>query len=85
MIAIAGTFGAITFLVVAVAVLYWYGSRNKQLAAQLANLTTRKEAATILAHAIKYLEPMGPGENLEWTNARCILEYAMHETVYGKN
>jgi len=70
-------------VVVLIGTLAWYTMRNHNLKSTLADLDRRKEAAKILADAIKYLEPLGAGENLEWTNARCILEYAAHAVVFG--
>jgi hypothetical protein len=78
MVLISLVFGAI----VALAVLLIIGNRNAKLAARLDTLEQRKEAARLLGDALRYLSCEGPGHNLEWTNARCIIENALLEVLY---
>jgi len=74
----------LTFAFVAVGILFWIGQRNTNLENELRDLEQRKTAVMMLKSAIKYLEPFGTGGNLEYTNAREILEVAMTRVLYEK-
>ena len=55
---------------------------NAAQADKLAELNTRKYAVTMLAHAQEYLTQFGSGRNMEYTNARTIIETAMYNVLY---
>jgi hypothetical protein len=79
----AGLAFVLTLLVLAV-IMYLIGDHNERMQAKLDKLEQRKEGATMLAHTLQYLTPLGPGKDLEWTNARCIVENALNEVLYGE-
>lgn len=57
--------------------------RNNLMRKAQTELDAKLEGAAMLQHAIDYLVPLGTGENLEWMNARIILEMAQHTLLYG--
>jgi len=73
--------GSFIVVFVSVVIVLVYGNAKKS--DTLAKLDAQKEALTMLAHAQEYLTPLGSGHNLEYTNARAILENAMYNVLYS--
>lgn len=69
------------FVIVFLAVVGYLMYRRYKLVTTLSKLDAQREALTKLAHALEYLSKEGSGYNLEWTNARCIIENAMYEVL----
>ncbi len=57
-----------------------FGTRRAKQ--ELERLEKILEATKILKAAITHLEPLGTGDNLEWSNARVILEIALTNVMY---
>ena len=50
---------------------------------KLLKLNAQMRALTLLAHAQEYLTQFGIGNNLEYSNARAIVECAMYNVLYN--
>lgn len=77
---VIGTFVAVASAVVIVLVVLVV--HNAKKADELSKLNTQMEASKILQDALNYLTPMGTGNNLEWTNAREIIELALTRVMF---
>ena len=56
---------------------------TERIANHVYEMHERRHPAITLQNAIKHLEPLGEGGNLEYSRARFILQYALGEVVRG--